>query len=262
MTKSLKLVSIPESSYNIDKIVEIIENEKSEHPMLVVLPEYFHTKQKSKLNERDRETNKALRIENSMVVADDPTVKANMEKLVKAARENNAHIFFSGTERIGKLGFPTSGFIVVPSEKEPSVAVVRRKIVESGNEGPRSIKTIRIAGFNVLPLICEDVLSLDWAKKPQKIRKADIVAVSAHNYSAGGSTRTSLEKAYADVKRNLKVTAGAALVMADSATRATKSFIPWGKKKSPDPDGIYAPGKKSEWKEHRGVSYFTHIHRK
>lgn len=259
MPKILKLVSIPESSYNINRIVEIIGEEKSDkHPMLVVLPEYFHTKQKSKLNERDRETNKALQIENGKVIVDDPTVKANMVKLIDAAGVNNAHIFFSGTERIGKWGFPTSGFIVTPFKKEP-VIVVRRKIVESGKEGPRSIKTIEIAGFEVLPLICEDVLSLDWVEKPKRIKKADIIAVSAHNYTAGGSTLISLENVYNQVKKNLKVATGAVLVMADDATTQRKWTLPW--KKGIEPAGIYAR-KKSEWKEYKGVSYFTYIHRK
>ena len=264
MPKTLKLVSIPESSYNIDRIVDIIEEEKSEHPMLVVLPEYFYTKQKTKLNERDREVGKALRVENGKVVADDPTVKSDMKKLVKAARKNNAHIFFSGTERIGKRSFPTSGFIVTPSEKEPSVAVVRRKIMESGRMGAHSIKTVKVAGFNVLPLICEDVRAVYWGnfRTPSKTRlkDVDVIAVSAHNYVRGGSTRSNLKNAYEDVKKNVKMAKRAALVMADSATHAARWLLPW--KKKDNPDGIYTPGKKSEWKEHKGVSYFTHIHRK
>jgi len=272
MTDSLKLVSIPLDSYYIDTIVDIIRKEKSASgvPLLVVLPEYFQTQDKGEFERHlDKKTGKtrALMLDKDRVVASHPATKSMLNKLVKASRENNAHIFFSGYELVGKE-IVTSGFLVSPTEKEPSVAVVRRKIYSFGGFGKRSVRTVRIGNFNVLPLICSDAYDVQTTEESLKLRNVDVVALSAHRYFDRAPLLHNLRDIHEKVTRVKAVRKTAPLIIADDY-HVLRDFLVKNEheaiylpNRKDEHEATYLPNRRSERKEHEGLVYFTHVHTK
>jgi predicted amidohydrolase len=248
MQRSLKLVSIPGGIEDVDKIVEIMMKERSEHPMLVVLPEYFTTGQLEYLEQfdigteeqdnrvRDGDRAKALVLSGGSVSVESPEIGGVLEKLQSACRQTNAHLFFGALERMGE-SFSTSGFMITPSKKEPSMAVVRRKMGESPlGLGKKSLKSLNVHGFKVIPLLCADVTETPSQPKLSGA-KADVLLISSH-YLLGHPQSFRLSHL-----RNMVLGRKGAIVKADIHTHS----------------GIYVEGGSASKKQHKSLEYSTHI---
>jgi len=227
MQKKLKLISLPCS--NIEMIVHTLreEHKKDKTPGLVVLPEYlFGIPDVDQIGMINLKHDGSFNIE-TYQERDRKSISEHithcLNKLTAVAKETNNHIFFGGHEKIvfGKDEVPAaSGFMISPSEKGPALSIVRRKInelaiyidlknrdhyiQEARRITHRSMKTITVNGFTVLPLLCYELrkdlgvrgegkiydiqelgnmrltdnegVSLDHSR----LKTADVIAVTAH----------------------------------------------------------------------------------
>jgi len=201
--KGLKVISTKLTPYlktavnefeGADRIVDILEKERAEekskgepsYPILMVLPEEIQIHGEPNAKSIDPlKLNKKLKLEGNKRLIE------ALEKIGKAARQYNAHILFAGPEKPSIKKIPSLDRQDLKKEPFSSMfilnggglAIVRRKMNHDMLASPASMKTLRIEGFNVLPLICREFLDKkvreDLTKWKKRIRKPDLVAVSA-----------------------------------------------------------------------------------